>query len=82
MNYLSIYYKPKNHCKELWTIVKNELKEEENIFITTTKRLDDLKNKEWWKLDEYTFDQIFNVYSGKEKVLRFWHEEGLCIILR
>ena len=68
--------------KELYTIVKNELCENENIFITTKKRLNDLNNSEWWKFDEYTFDEIFNVYSGKEKVVKYWHEEGLCIILK
>lgn len=68
--------------KELWTIVKKELREDENICITTLKRLNDMNNQEWWKFDEYTFDQVFNVYSGKEKVARFWHEDGLCIVLK
>ena len=67
--------------KELWTIVKNELKENENIFITTKSQLNDLNNAKWWKLEEFTFDELFNNYSGKEKVQRFWHEDGLCIIL-
>lgn len=68
--------------KELWTIVKQELKESETIFVTKQEKLNDLNNKEWWKLEEYTFDELFNVYSGKEKVIRFWHEDGLCIILK
>lgn len=67
--------------KQLKTIVKNELRENETIFITTQKQLDDVNNQEWWKLEEYTFDQLFNKYSGNERVKRFWHEEGLCIIL-
>ena len=67
--------------KELFAIVKKELKENETIFITRQTKLNNLNDKEWWKFEEYTFDQIFNVYSGKEKVIRYWHEDGLCIIL-
>ena len=67
--------------KELYTIVKKELQKEENIFITTQNKLDGNDN-EWWKFEEFTFDQLFNNYSGKEKVKRFWHEDGLCIILK
>ena len=67
--------------KELWTIIKDNLQENENIFITRQSKLDDLKNNEWWKFEEFTYDQIFNNYSGKEKVKKYWHEEGLCIIL-
>lgn len=68
--------------KELWTIVKKELKNNETIFITTQNKLNDLYNDEWYKMEEYTFDQLFNIYSGKEKVKKFWHEDGLCIILK
>lgn len=67
--------------KELKTIAKNELQEGENIWINKKSKLDDLNDNEWWKFEEYTLDQIFNVYSGKEKVIRYWHEDGLCIIL-
>lgn len=67
--------------KELWTVVKKELKENENIFITTREKINDLNDPEWYKFEEYTFDQIFNHYTGKEKVFKFWHEDGLCIIL-
>ena len=67
--------------KNLETIIKNELKEGENIWINKKSKLDDLNDNEWWKFEEFTFDQIFNVYSKKEKVIRFWHEDGLCIIL-
>ena len=64
--------------KELYTIVKKELQEGENIWIN--KKSQD-KTEEWWKFEEFTFDQLFNNYSGKEKVIRYWHEDGLCIIL-
>lgn len=67
--------------KELRTIVKNELREDEKIFITTDTKLNDLNNKEWYVMDEYSFDELFNNISGKERVKRFWHEDGLCIIL-
>lgn len=68
--------------KELKTIIKNELRDNENIFITTSNKLNDLNNSEWWHLDEYMANQIFDTYTGKEKVVRFWHEDGLCIILK
>ena len=67
--------------KTLWTVVKDNLREDESIFITTKSKLDDINNSEWWKMEEFTFDQIFNNYSGKERVNRFWHEDGLCIVL-
>ena len=66
--------------KELYTIVKNELRNEETIFITTKAKLNS-NSPEWWKMEEYTLDQLFNSYSGKEKVYKVWHEDGLCIIL-
>ena len=67
--------------KELYTIVKKELKENENIWVTTKSKINDLNDSEWWKFEEYTLDQLFNVFSGKEKVYKVWHEDGLCIIL-
>lgn len=65
--------------KFLKTIIKNELQDNEHIWIQPPHR--DLE-EEWWKFDEYTLDNIFSVYSGKEQVKRFWHEDGLCIILK
>lgn len=64
--------------KMLWTIIKNELKEGENIYIL---RKDEIPTANGI-MKEFTFDQIFNVYSGKERVVEFWHEEGLCIIIK
>ena len=43
--------------KELWTIVKQELQEGENIWIN--KKSQDATD-EWWKFEEFTFDQLFN----------------------
>ena len=68
--------------KYLYTIVKQELKDGENIWITRQSKIDDPNNNEWWKFEEFTLDQLFNNYSGKERVKRFWHEDGLCIILK
>lgn len=68
--------------KELWTIVKKELKDNEKVWITRQAKLDDKNDNEWWKFEEFAFDELFNNYSGKEKVKRFWHEDGLCIILK
>lgn len=65
----------------LYNVIKKELKENENIFITTKTKLNDLKDTEWWCMEEYTFDEIFNNLSGKEIVYKYWHEDGLCIIL-
>lgn len=67
--------------KQLYTIIKNELREGENIWINKQSKLNDLRDDEWWKFEEFTFDQIFNNYSGREKVVKYWHEDGLCIIL-
>ena len=63
--------------KELYTIVKAELKENEKIYILRKNEIDNAKGI----MHEFTFDQVFNNFSGKEKVVRFWHENGLCIIL-
>lgn len=68
--------------KQLYTIIKNELQDGENIWINKQSKIDDLNDNEWWKFEEFTFDQIFNNYSGKEKAVRYWHEDGLCIILK
>jgi hypothetical protein len=64
--------------KELYTIVRKELREDENIFILRESEVPNAMGI----MKEFTFDQIFNVYSGKEKVVRYWHEEGLCIIIK
>lgn len=63
--------------RELYTIVKSELKENEKIYILRKSELNSCKGI----MHEFTFDQVFNNFSGKEKVVRFWHENGLCIIL-
>lgn len=64
--------------KELFTIVKNELQDNENIFILRESEV----NNAMGIMHEFTYDELFNNYSGKEKVKRYWHEEGLCIILK
>lgn len=64
--------------KNLYTVIKNELKEIENIFILRESEI----NKGIRIMNEYTFDEIFNIFSKKEKVKTYWHEDGLCIILK
>ena len=64
--------------KELFTIVKNELQDNENIFILRESEI----NNAMGIMNEFTYDELFDNYSGKEKVVRYWHEEGLCIILK
>jgi len=63
--------------KQLYTIIKNELKEDEKIYILRKNELDVCNGI----MHEFTYDELFNNYSGKERVKRFWHEDGLCIIL-
>ena len=64
--------------KELFTIVKNELQDNENIFILRESEV----NNAMGIMHEFTYDELFNNYNSKEKVIRYWHEEGLCIILK
>ena len=63
--------------KQLYTIIKNELREDEKIYILRKNEIDNAMGI----MHEFTYDELFNNYSGKERVKRFWHEDGLCIIL-
>ena len=67
--------------KELKTIIKQELRGNESIWITTDKKLNS-SLKDWWKFDEYKLSEIIGAFTGKEKVKKYWHEEGLFIILK
>lgn len=67
--------------KMLKTIIRKNLKDEEEIFITTKSKLNDLNNENWWKMEKYTREEIFHNFIGDERVDRYWHEDGLCIIL-
>ena len=64
--------------KTLWSTINKELKKNENIFIIREKEI----NKKKGKMNEYTFDEIFNIYSENEKVIKIWHEDGLCIVIK
>lgn len=57
--------------------INKNLKENELIYILTESEL-----KNTHIMHEYTYDSIFNNYSGKEIVVKYWHEDGLCIILK
>lgn len=61
----------------LWNCINKNLKENELIYILTESEL-----KNTHIMHEYTYDSIFNNYSGKEIVAKYWHEDGLCIILK
>ena len=73
--------------KQLYTIIKENLRDDEDIFIL---RQDELKeaNGIMHKLDFK--DDVFGIrnniwangYKGTERVIRYWHEDGLCIILK
>lgn len=73
--------------KQLWTIIKENLRDGEDIFIL---RQDELKeaigimHKLEFKDDVIGIRHTIwaNGYKGTERVVRFWHEDGLCIILK
>lgn len=68
---------------ELATIIKSQLRENENVFIIRNSKLNSMNDSEWWKFEECkTREEVFDNYDRKEKVLRYWHEDGLCIILK
>lgn len=65
--------------KQLNTIIKQELLENESIWIN--KKSQDTTD-EWWKFEEFkTKEDVLNKYDKKVKVIKYWHEDGLCIIL-
>lgn len=68
--------------KMLKTIVNTELRDDEDIYITTAEAINDSSNEEWWRMYRYAKEDLYNMYTGKEWVKRFWHEDGLCIILK
>ena len=53
--------------KELWTIVKQELQEGENIWITTQNKFNS-NDSDWWKFNEFTF--YYSIIELKSKFLR------------
>lgn len=61
----------------LWNCINKNLKENELVYILTENEL-----KDTYIMHEYTYDSLFNNYNGKEIVTKFWHEDGLCIILK
>ena len=63
--------------KTLYTIVRDNLRENENIYILRKSEINDAMGI----MHEFTYDQLFNNYSDKERVVRYWHEEGLCVII-
>ena len=67
--------------KYLYNVIKENLQKDEKIFITTKTKLNDLHDNKWYIMDEYSYDEIFNNISGYEVVIKYWHEDGLCIVL-
>lgn len=63
--------------KTLWTVIKDNLQKNENTYILRKSEINDAMGI----MHEFTYDQLFNNYSGKERVVRYWHEEGLCVII-
>lgn len=64
--------------KQLSTIIKEEIRENEHIFVLRQCEINNARGV----MHEFTLDNIYNNYTKKEKVIRYWHEEGLCIILK
>ena len=75
--------------KHLYTVVKNEWKDYDNnkIFILKQNELDNAMGI----MHELTISEemfgirdiiIGNGYKWEDKVVRYWHEDGLCIIIK
>lgn len=64
--------------KELKTIINNELRDDELIYILKENEINDSMGV----MNECNLDNVFIKYDSKNKVIKFWHEEGLCIILK
>lgn len=64
--------------KTLKTIIQNELRKNEKIYILRENELADALGI----MHELTIKDVFNNYNEREKVVKFWHEDGLCIILK
>ncbi len=64
--------------KQLKTVVKEKLQNEKTIWINKKSQE---KTDEWYKFEDFTKEELFKHYTGKEKVIKSWYEEGLCIIL-
>ena len=52
----------------LWNCINKNLKENELIYVIREEEL-----KYTYDMHEHTFDSIFNTY---------WHEDGLCILIK
>ena len=64
----------------LYNAIKKELKEGELIYII---RNETRLSQNWdMIMEQFTYDEIFNNYSANEIVMKLWHEDGLCIILK
>lgn len=70
--------KERRGIKQLKTIIKQELKEDEHIFILRREEVAMSKGV----MHEHTIDDLWDFYSPKDWVTSFWHEDGLCIILK
>lgn len=61
----------------LWNCINKNLKENELIYILRENEL-----KTTYVMHEHTYDSLFNTYCEKEIVTKYWHENGLCIIIK
>ena len=66
--------------QNLWKVISENLKKEELIYVIKDDK--SLKTNFDGIMEEFTFDQLFNHYSSNEIVKDYWHEDGLCIVLK
>ena len=64
--------------KQLKTILNQELLDGEHIFILRRDEVNTSKGI----MHEHTLEDIYEFYSPKDWVTSFWHEDGLCIIIK
>lgn len=62
----------------LYTVIKYERRVNEDIFILRSSEVDDASGV----MHRYNINELFKYYSLCDRVERFWHENGLCIILK
>lgn len=61
----------------LWNCINKNLQNNELIYIIRECEMNNTSI-----MHQHNFDSIFNVYSSKEIVIRWWHEDGLCIVIK
>lgn len=61
----------------LWNCINKNLQNNELIYIIREQEMNKTSI-----MHQHNFDSIFNVYNSKEIVIKWWHEDGLCIVIK